>query len=392
MGQEQKEYTWQLVAKMLAGEASKQELTELELLLRSNPDLHYPLQIITGLWRASGPEEQKKAEEAFSKHLDRMAVLHIEYGEGQNREGTEEGDEPAEQGYAAATDQPGHSRTRKRRRFIPIAAGCVAAVGLLAGFLLYRPHPAQTVNGNPAVAPRISEVITREGSRTNLYLPDGTRVWLNAASRITYARDFGGTAGREVTLSGEAFFDVTHNPVKPFLIHTTRVDIKVLGTSFNVKSYPADKTTEAVLVKGSIEVDIHNKTNKKVILKPNEKLIVDNDDSASLQQRKVLPRVGNFAMHSPVTILKPNYEPTTGAMIETSWVNNKLIFRDETFEDLARQMERWYGVTIRLEKPELKQLQFTGSFEQETIRQALDALKLTAAFNYSLSGNEISIH
>lgn len=406
MGQEQKEYTWQLVAKMLAGEASKQELTELELLLRSNPDLHYPLQIITGLWRASGPEEQKKAEEAFSKHLDRMAVLHIEYGEGQNREGTEhpertehrersehrEGDEAAEQGYVAAADQPGHSRTRKRRLFIPIAAGCAAAVGLLAGFLLYRPHPAQTVNGNPAVAPRISEVITREGSRTNLYLPDGTRVWLNAASRITYARDFGGTAGREVTLSGEAFFDVTHNPAKPFVIHTTRVDIKVLGTSFNVKSYPADKTTEAVLVKGSIEVDIHNKTNKKVILKPNEKLIVDNDDSASLQQRKVLPRVGNFAMHSPVTILKPNYEPTTGAMIETSWVNNKLIFRDETFEDLARQMERWYGVTIRLEKPELKQLQFTGSFEQETIRQALDALKLTAAFNYSLSGNEISIH
>ena len=380
MGQEQKEYTWQLVAKMLAGEASKEELAELELLLRGNPDLHYPLQIITGLWRAAGPEEQKKAEEAFSKHLDRMAALHIE--------------------HAVATDQPGYSRTSKRRLFIGIGVGCTAVVGIVAGFFLYRPHPAQTVTGNPALAPRISEVITREGSRTNLYLPDGTRVWLNAASRITYAKDFGGGGGgttggdvREVTLSGEAFFDVTHNPAKPFVIHTSRVDIRVLGTSFNIKSYPAEKTTEAVLVKGSIEVDIHNKANKKVILKPNEKLIVDNDDSAALKQRKVVLKPGNFVLHSPVTIRKPNYEPTTGAMIETSWVNNKLIFQEETFEDLARQMERWYGVTIRFEKSGLEQLQFTGSFEQETIRQALDALKLTAKFNYSIEeGNQISIY
>ena len=390
MGQEQKEYTWQLVAKMLAGEASKEELAELELLLRGNPDLHYPLQIITGLWRAAGPEEQKKAEEAFSKHLDRMAALHIEYGEGEDKEVTEE-----------EFDQPGYSWTSKRRLLIGIGVGCAAAVAITVGFLNYRQHPAQTAKNNPAVAQQqVSEVITRVGSRTNLYLPDGTRVWLNAASRITYAKDFGGGGGgttggdvREVTLSGEAFFDVTHNPAKPFVIHTSRVDIRVLGTSFNIKSYPAEKTTEAVLVKGSIEVDIHNKANKKVILKPNEKLIVDNDDSAALKQRKVVLKPGNFAAHSPVMIRKPNYEPITGAMIETSWVNNKLIFQEETFEDLARQMERWYGVTIRFEKSGLEQLQFTGSFEQETIRQALDALKLTAKFNYSIEeGNQISIY
>lgn len=385
MGQEQKEYTWQLVAKMLAGEASTQELAELELLLRSNPDLHYPLQIITGLWRQSGPEEQKKAEEAFAKHLDRMAALRIGYEENANQKGGEEGD-------AAATDHAGHSGTRKRRLFVGIGAGSAAVLALVAGLFLSRPNPGQPVKSSTAVAPALSEVITRDGSRTNLYLPDGTRVWLNAASRITYAKDFGGAGGREVTLSGEAFFDVTHNAAKPFVIHTSRVDIKVLGTSFNIKSYPTEKTTEAVLVHGSIEVDIHNKVNKKVILKPNEKLIVDNDDGASTLPRTVVHRAGNLVGHSPVTVLKPNYESTTGAMIETSWIDNKLIFQDETFEDLARQMERWYGVTVRFAKPELEQLQFTGSFEQETIKQALDALKLTAAFNYSLSGNQISIY
>ena len=380
MGQEQKEYTWQLVAKMLAGEATRQELAELEHLLRSNPDLHYPLQIITGLWRQSGPEEQKKAEEAFSKHLDRMAALQIDY----------------ETNTPSLAEEMAHARTRRKRRlFAGLGMGSAAAIALIAGASLYRPNPRnQTVQSTPAAKQpqQLSEVTTREGSRTNLYLPDGTRVWLNAASRITYAKDFGGAGGREVTLSGEAFFDVTHNPAKPFVIHTTRVDIKVLGTSFNVKSYPTEKTTETVLVHGSIEVDIHNKANKTVILKPNEKLVVDNDDGANVLPRTVVRHGASLIPHLPVTILKPNYEPTTGAMIETSWVDNKLIFQDEHFDELARQMERWYGVSIRFARPELEQLQFTGSFQQETIRQALDALKLTATFNYNLSGNQISIY
>jgi|SRR6185312_14457032 len=379
MGQEQKEYTWQLVARMLAGEATRQELKELEHLLRSNPDLHYPLQIVTGLWRQSGPEEQKKAEEAFSKHLDRMAALQIGY----------ETNAPSLAGELA------HARTRRRRRlFAGVGVGSAAAIALIAGLSLYRPNPGnQMVKSTAPKQPQqLSEVTTREGSRTNLYLPDGTRVWLNAASRITYAKDFGGAGGREVTLSGEAFFDVTHNPARPFVIHTTRVDIKVLGTSFNVKSYPTEKTTETVLVHGSIEVDIHNKANKTVILKPNEKLVVDNDENANVLPRTVVRHGGSLIQHLPVTILKPNYEPTTGAMIETSWVDNKLIFQDEPFDELARQMERWYGVSIRFARPELEQLQFTGSFQQETIRQALDALKLTATFNYNLSGNQITIY
>ena len=75
-----------------------------------------------------------------------------------------------------------------------------------------------------------------------------------------------------------------------------------------------------------------------------------------------------------VAIRKPTYEQKTGAIIETSWVDNKLTFREETFGDLARRMERWYGVTIQFADPALEQLQFTGSFKEETIGQALDAL------------------
>ncbi len=379
MGQDQKEYTWQLVAKMLAGEATEQELEELRQLLRNNPDLHYPLQTITGLWRQGDPDEQKRAEEAFARHLDRMAALAIDYG----------------------TGEADRSMPSKRSRRLITIIGSVLAAAAVTGLFLYRsPAAPRKIS---AATTQVSEVVTRNGSRTNLYLPDGTRVWLNAGSRITYNKDFGtanngsgasknNSASREVSLTGEAFFDVAHNPGKPFIIHTKRIDISVLGTSFNVKSYPSDKTTETILIHGSIEVAIRNKANKKIILRPNEKLVVDNEDSTILQRRITTRPAAPLAERPPVIIQKPTYEHTTGAMVETSWVNDRLIFQEETFGELAKQMERWYGVSIHFAKPELQTLQFTGSFKQETIQQALDALTLTAAFNYTISGTQISIY
>jgi transmembrane sensor len=384
MGQEQKEYTWQLVAKMLAGEASEQELEELGHLLRNNPELHYPLQTITGLWRHSDPDEQKRAEEAFSRHLDRMAALTVDYG---------------------ASDTPKAMPSKKNRRLITLIGSALAAAAVTGLFLYRSPAVSRKISTAPV---QVSEVATRNGTRTNLYLPDGTRVWLNAGSRITYNKDFGtannanngagsnnragSSAGREVNLTGEAFFDVAHNPSMPFIIHTKRIDIKVLGTSFNVKSYPSDKTTETILIHGSIEVAIRNKANKKIILRPNEKLVVDNEDSTIVQRHINMHPATNAAEHPPVIIQKPTYEHTTGTMVETSWVNDRLIFQEEGFGELAKQMERWYGVTINFARPELQTLQFTGSFRQETIQQALDALTLTAAFNYTISGTQINIY
>jgi ferric-dicitrate binding protein FerR (iron transport regulator) len=93
-----------------------------------------------------------------------------------------------------------------------------------------------------------------------------------------------------------------------------------------------------------------------------------------------------------VSIRQPTYEQATGAIIETSWVDNKLTFREESFGDVARQMERWYGITIRFTDPALEEMGFTGSFKEETIQQALDALRLTASFSYRIDGNQITIN
>jgi len=384
MGQEHKEYTWNLIAKKLSGEASPEELQELERLLRSNPELHYPLQTITDLWSPAAPARRKEAEQAFKRHLDRMQDLGIDFipPTPPSEELPEPGEDPLIQ-YRTGT---------RRRRTLLVAAACclLATAVIVANYIPARsPLAGQKEKGKMETG---SEVSAGAGSRTQLVLPDGTKVWLNAGSRINYDKNFG-TSLREVTLTGEAFFDVVRNAGKPFVIHTERIDIRVLGTRFNVKSYPADKTTEATLINGSIEVSVKDRPSEKIILKPNEKLVVANDDSTLHRKDPGLQK--NNTNESLVTIRKPTYEQATGAIIETSWVENKLVFQDEEFGTLARQMERWYGIGMRFDNPALEQLRFTGNFQKETIRQALDALKLTdplKAFNYTIHENQVTIY
>ena len=370
MGKEHKEYTWDLIAKKLAGEATPAELNQLEDLLRANPELHYPVQTIADLWEHTAPVDKKQAEEAFGRHLDRITRLNIDYA-------------PT---LTVVTDE--HDQKPAFRRKALILAPALLILGVII-FMVSRttsyPTPAIAL-ASTAPAPR--EITTNTGSRTRVTLPDSTRVWLNAGSRIQYEKNFG-IDSREVSLTGEAFFDVTPDAAHPFVIHARKVDVRVLGTTFNLKSYPSDKTTEATLIRGSIEVSIRNRPSDKIILKPNEKLVVNNEDSLLL---KKAPRHHAITPESMVIIGKPTYEQHSGAIIETSWVDNKLIFQDEEFADLARQMERWYGVTIQFDDTREEEIRFTGIFEKETVRQALDALKLTAKFDYDIDGAVITIH
>ncbi|HXB42870.1 MAG TPA: FecR family protein, partial [Puia sp.] len=218
------------------------------------------------------------------------------------------------------------------------------------------------------------------------------KVWLNAGSSLTYDSAYGRSI-REVALSGEAFFDVVKNKERPFVIHTSKINIKVLGTEFNVRSYPTDKTTEASLIRGSIEVTFKDKPDKKIILKPNEKIVVENFGRVGKIIETSHQDHAGMVSEVPGTAVKNlTYQYKTGAIIETSWVENKLIFQDESFEDIARQLERWYGVSISFENSQLKANHLTGNFKNETIRQALDALKFTASFNYEIdNSNNITI-
>lgn len=228
---------------------------------------------------------------------------------------------------------------------------------------------------------------THKGAKSTIFLQDGTKVILNADSRLRFPKSFSGTT-REIYLTGEAFFDVTHNAAMPFIIHTDKMNIKVLGTEFNVKSYPEDSAYETTLIRGSIEVTLKDRPSDRIILKPKEKLIVANPAFESAPETKTsLPSV-----HSQLSITGLHYvSKTDSAVVETSWVDNKLVFQDKSFANLVTDMERKYAVNIYFSNEKLKDYRFTGIFKEETIRDALSALQLTEKFNYKITGNEVYI-
>lgn len=341
---------WNLFAKKLSGEATEADEAELERLIKTYPELTYAAQHLTDLWKQKPPAQTAQAEAAFEKHQQKI--------------------QPA--GEAA-----GNGRKKNRPYGAVIAATCLITLTATAWFLLKSKSPG------PLAKPHVqkAEVYTRHGNRTKLVLPDSSVVWLNAGSRLTYEPDFG-SSNRNTTLVGEAFFDVRKSTV-PFVISAKGIRIKVLGTAFNVKSYPDERTTETSLLRGRVEVTLDKRPGETIVLKPNEKLIVSN---APVQNKTGKTKT------QPLVVLRELEPVTDGSLVETSWVENKLVFQDETLEEVARKMERWYNVRIAITDPALSQLRVGGGpFENETIEQALTALQIAFNFKFTVNGSQITI-
>jgi transmembrane sensor len=145
-------------------------------------------------------------------------------------------------------------------------------------------------------------------------------------------------------------------------------------------------------------VNIKNRPKEKIILKPNEKLVVAVEESEEkiVIDKKLKPSIVSTKPTPQVIIDNITYMPEDSTVIETSWMENKLIFRDESFTELAMKMERWYGVTMKFEDARSEKLRFTGTFQGETLQQALKALKITATyngetFNYNINKEVVTI-
>lgn len=225
---------------------------------------------------------------------------------------------------------------------------------------------------------------TGAGEKKIVWLPDGTRIILNAKSLLRVDSAFGNKT-RTVRLEGEAFFNVTHNTGSPFIVRMKDFDVKVLGTMFNVKSYAGDKISETSLVKGKVEITLRNDGSNKLVLKPNEKMVLSYADKApDADAPSSLPSVSSVV--KPLTISGDG-----NSVIETGWTQDRLEINDETFEDLKNTLERQYGVNISFKDEKVKKYRFTATFEKETIDQVLKALQLSYGFNYTKKDNQISV-
>jgi transmembrane sensor len=260
------------------------------------------------------------------------------------------------------------------RRFSSIAIAALAVIGIGLYIIGKTPH-------TPTPEAHTVQYACKPGERKSFQFPDGTQVILNAGSEIYLNNDYAKNT-REVYLKGEAFFEVQHNAEVPFIVHTASMDVKALGTAFNVKSYNNEGRTEAVLVRGLVEVTLKKDNNRKLLLHPDEKVMWTENKTGS----------GSGALHPAAInnpgVIKPVKKNDNGDVKEIAWVQNNLAFEDEAFEEIAYQLNRWYNVNIQFETGDIKQYHFTATFKKEKIEQVLEILRASKRFNYRFEGEQ----
>ncbi|MHB1921976.1 MAG: FecR family protein [Chitinophagaceae bacterium] len=376
---------WTLLAKKINGACSEEELLEFNQLLRDNPDAQFAYEIFRELWDQPDQRDPGEQEELFKRHVERLAEAVGDFIAA---------DPLHQESYNKhLVEEPGTPVKNKNR----ILTGIFGLLLLLLGagwfFHVYL-NSSGKGTGKAMPAQALNMIYTRLGSRTQILLPDGTQVWLNAGSKITYDNNFSDQLEREVSLTGEAYFDVAHRQNQPFIIHTSQLDIRVLGTAFNVRAYPGDKATETTLIRGSIEVSFHENPSRKIILRPYEKMTVYNNhyQLSRIQDNKSVPEQP-LANIPEFSISHTRRDPLLDSgLVETSWMQGKLVFRREDFGELARQMERKYGVIFHFKDQSLKQEKFTGIFTNESVEKALNALKIAKPFHYRLEDGQVDLY
>ncbi|RIH63284.1 DUF4974 domain-containing protein [Mariniphaga sediminis] len=216
-----------------------------------------------------------------------------------------------------------------------------------------------------SVSEQVCEVISPKGHVAKCILPDGTEVWVNTGSSITYDASGFNQNNREVRLEGEAYFEVTSNKKKPFKVITPHADVRVTGTAFNVVAYPGNGIFEAVLAEGSVQLQLKSGNRKDLEMNPGQRVIF-NTTNQDLAIQEV------------------------DANIYTSWRNGELLFKDATLNDLINELERIYDIQFHLTPENLGEFRFRGMFSyNNNLIEALEKIKRTSGIRYYIENKEV---
>jgi ferric-dicitrate binding protein FerR (iron transport regulator) len=269
------------------------------------------------------------------------------------------------------------------RRFRALA--CAASVALLAGiFSFWHVKRVDTPVQHDERLLAGGEMEVPYGSKSLMTLPDGSKVWVNAGSKITYPADFG-VSSRNVYLTGEAYFDVEKMEDVPFFVNTDLVKIKVYGTAFNVKAYKDDETVETLLDRGAISIIRNDAPDKEISIEPRQKISIRRDS-----QKIPLPPVSaKTAKVSTMPAKSLEVQEMKNTEVITAWKDNRLVFDQEPLRSLAKQLERRYDVKISFSSDKIKCIRFTAAIKEMPIDQVLEAISTSYPISYRIKGNEI---
>lgn len=209
-----------------------------------------------------------------------------------------------------------------------------------------------------------------KGQKSTVFLPDGSKVILNSESIIRYPSAFIGDK-RAVTLIGEAFFDVEHNAKKPFIVNTSHVQVRVLGTSFNVKAFEDQSRHRIALASGQVEVSpsrIENGSNDKIIIFPGQAISYNLSSS----------------VFDPVDDFLPE--------LEYGWKDGIIYFKNATFDDVLHKLSSWYGVEFDIKGIPQTEWSYSGEFNNYALSNVLYAISFTGKFNYTIEEKKVIIN
>lgn len=233
-----------------------------------------------------------------------------------------------------------------------------------------------------------SIIIANKGERKSFILPDGSQVILDGDSKLVLSDNFD-TGNREIELTGEAYFDIRHNEGRPFIIHTAFMDVKVLGTTFNVRAYPDESTAITSLIKGRVAITLPGSTTPGHVIElhPMQKLVVDRSDKVFTGSGQPLQNIAPVKANIHIDSIRKNTH--LNLVTETAWTENRLAFNDESMDMIALKLEKWFGVTVEFANPRIKSLPFTGSFDNPDLVKVMEAMRITMpVLQYRIEDNK----
>lgn len=209
-------------------------------------------------------------------------------------------------------------------------------------------------------------VSSRQGMVAEFFLPDGTKVWLNSGSELQFPLNFR-SGEREVSLKGEAFFDVKKNVKQPFRVNIRDLNIDVKGTSFNVISYEGEVQSEVILIEGKVTLSSDGDNNIKELgaLEPGHRAVYT-AESQTININKVDPE---------------KY---------IAWLDGNLVFQDDSMAEVVKRLGRWFNVDIVIRDDEINEYIYKATFRNENLKQVLDLLKLSAPIDYRIVESKVT--
>ena len=349
---------YDLLSKKLSGDATQVELEELGNLLHQYPRLQF---LYDQVMRPPAPRAQEQhTSEAYAAHYARILLSK----------------DPV-----SATSGAGKAvKTFFIRKHFLAAAAVIAAIVFSAYFFVV--HKSADTHNLANTGLSKNEMQTARGSKSKITLPDGSLVVLNADSKLSYTEDFN-RKKREVQLTGEAFFDVKHDAAKLFIVHTVGGDVRVLGTAFNVRSYPGENSFETSLIRGEVEVKPLKQQHEKFVLKPSEKLIIRNTETDAVKPGTIKNNGGE--------IILTHITAKDSLVAETSWIQNQLIFSNKPLADITADLERQFDIKVIFKTDGAKNYRYTVHLDNYSLEETLAALQSLKKFRYSLNKNTLVI-